>query len=412
MDEPDAASVSNFFHQLADKIDIAKRTQKQLDLSQATGMNIVRDYVKPDENRISDILADLLKPDGPHGQGSAFLGLFLKQVGLSDMVVGEDFVTTREYPAGGRWIDLLLNFSRRKAVGFENKPFSDDQPNQIKDYCEHLQRAFPEGYVLYYLTRTGRHPPVYSVDKKTCANLTDAGNLRCISYQVEIRKWLEACLKECKAEKVGWLLKDLIGYIDEELGTDTSQKMELAMPNDKIQDLVFDQALKSKVNLGVACAVRQSFDAILKTVGNKFARELSASLGPEWSTIVEPDTSKGEIFRIGKKTWINSRQIDLGMWHRKRYIGVLRAQPVSTFSKDDADLSASLKSIFPSSSKGDGKWVTWWFVEHSTYRIWNLQDPELLCAMHYDTSQVVSYFKGVIEPYAETVERLMDRRCP
>jgi hypothetical protein len=224
MYQPDAASVSNFFRQLALKIEIAKSTQKQLDVYLATGMNIVRDYVQPDENRISHMLADLLTPDGPHGQGSVFLELFLRQDGHSDMTVAADLTTIREYRARSRRIDILLDFAGKKAIAFENKTFADDQPNQIKDYCEHLQRTFPEGYVLYYLTRTGGKPPAHSVDKETCVKLTTARNLRCISYQVEIRSWLEACFKECKAEKVRWLLRDFIDFIDKGLGDGGSQQ--------------------------------------------------------------------------------------------------------------------------------------------------------------------------------------------
>jgi len=139
MHQPDAASISEFFHQLAFKIEIAKGTQKQLDLYLATGMNIVRDYVDPDENRISDIFADLLNPKGPHGQGAAFLELFLKQVGLSVMAADAEIAKIREHTtSSGRRIDLFLPFARGPALGIENKPFAADQINQVNDYCEYL----------------------------------------------------------------------------------------------------------------------------------------------------------------------------------------------------------------------------------------------------------------------------------
>jgi hypothetical protein len=221
MGEPDALSISTFFHQLGFKIEIAKRTQKQLDLYLATGMNIVRDYIQPDENRISDMLADLLTPDGSHGQGSVFLGLFLKEVGLSYKVEDADFARIREHStSGGRRIDILLPFTGKKAIGIENKPFAADQLNQVNDYCDYLHDRYAGEYVLFYLTPGGFNPPPESIREEKRTELMALGKLCCISYQADITRWLENCFRECKAERVRWLLKDLIDFIDERLGDD------------------------------------------------------------------------------------------------------------------------------------------------------------------------------------------------
>ena len=83
MPDVDATSVVSFFNDLALKIEISRGIQRQLDVYLATGMNAVRDYMRPDENKISDILRDLLDPKGPHGQGCVFLDMFLRQLDLS-----------------------------------------------------------------------------------------------------------------------------------------------------------------------------------------------------------------------------------------------------------------------------------------------------------------------------------------
>lgn len=210
----DAAEVRHFFNQLAFKIKISRQTQRQLDVYLATGMNIVRDYVRPDENRISDIFADLLNPHGPHGQGTIFLGEFLKVLKLPDMIVDADSAILREYYTDkGRKIDVVLTFADGKAIGIENKPFAEDQPNQLEDYCAYLQRRFSGNYVLFYLTPGGANPSAFSISVEMLDQLKTAGNLRCISYRVEIRTWLENCIKECRAEKVRWFLRDLIDYV-------------------------------------------------------------------------------------------------------------------------------------------------------------------------------------------------------
>jgi hypothetical protein len=211
-----ADTVGNFFNELAFKMKISKGFQCQLDRYLATGMNIVRDYVAPDENRLSDILRDLLNPDGPHGQGSVFLDNFLMQIGLPEMSVDAESESIREHCiSGGRRIDVLLKFANKMAIGIENKPFAGDQQNQVKDYCEYLQKTFRGGYRFFYLTPNGVDPPTYSIDEERRTLLTNAGILRCISFQVEIKGWLEACFRECKAERVRWFLRDLIDFIGE-----------------------------------------------------------------------------------------------------------------------------------------------------------------------------------------------------
>jgi hypothetical protein len=200
------------------------------------------------------------------------------------------------------------------------------------------------------------------------------------------------------------------------------KKGELTMPNEGIQELVVEQALASEVNLRVACAVHQSFDAILKAVISKFLRQLatevSVSLGSEWKISVEaPNSSRGEhlVFTVGKTNWIKLRPIVLGIYSypSKAFIGIQRKEPTSAFSEtSDEDLCASLKSIIPSLKTRDQEWVAWWDVRHNTYGAWNSENPKVLCEMYYDTPQVVSYFKEAIERCARTVEPVMDRYCP
>jgi hypothetical protein len=194
------------------------------------------------------------------------------------------------------------------------------------------------------------------------------------------------------------------------------------MPNEPIEQIVIEQALASRSHLAVACAVRQSFDTILKTVVGKFLQqlttELTNSLGPTWKiTAKAPETSQGEhlVFMIGKKNCFEYRRIVLGMYGSpsKAFMGILRVQPVSPFSeKDDEDLRANLATVITSSIKTDREWVGWWDVKHNTYSSWNSKVPDALCDMYYDTFQVVGYFKEAIQRCARTVEPIMDRCYP
>jgi hypothetical protein len=220
----DATTVANFFDELGVKIDVCKAQQRKLDMYLASGMNIVRDYICPDENGISDIFKDLLSSRGPHGQGRVFLDIFLEQLGLSSMIVDAESETIREhYTSSGRKIDLLLTFSG-KGVGIENKPFAADQAKQVEDYNEYLATKFRQGYVLYYLTPAGTTPSENSISREKRNSLEASNTLRYISYQRDVREWLEACFTQCKADKVRWFLRDLIEFIDERMADDGYQE--------------------------------------------------------------------------------------------------------------------------------------------------------------------------------------------
>jgi len=210
----DALKVREFFSQLAFKIEISERMQKDLDVYLATGLNIVRNYIQPDENRVSDILRDLLDPSGPHGQGSVFLQSFLETIGVEGMRLHPDSAAIREhYTNERRRLDLLVTFENGAAIGIENKLDAEDQERQVEDYCDYLSLQFPQ-HILFYLTGDGHDPPPYSISSSRLVQLKAANTLQCISYQNQILRWLEVCLKECKADKIRWFLIDLFDFIE------------------------------------------------------------------------------------------------------------------------------------------------------------------------------------------------------
>jgi hypothetical protein len=198
------------------KLQYAKSAQKQLDAQLATRLNIIRDFVGPDENRITDIMADLLDPEGRHGQDRVFLESFLKGVQLPELVAeGVKSISRERFTNNGRRIDLLIEFESGRALAIENKPFAKDQLKQISDYCDELAQKFAPGYTLFYLTPSGQSPPSDSIEAGKRDSLLRQRTLRCISYRMEIVNWLESCVRECKAEKVRWLLRDFAEYVAE-----------------------------------------------------------------------------------------------------------------------------------------------------------------------------------------------------
>ncbi len=207
--------IADFFSHLSITHAAELKAQRHRDLHLAPRLNVVRDYIRPSENQISNIFRDLLSPDGAHGQGSIFLSEFLREIGISDR--NADCAIVREaYTDAGRKIDLLLTFSDRKVIGIENKLEADDQIKQVEDYCEYLQRKYID-YVFYYLTPRPAQPSLKSISEATRMQLMRARKLQCISYQREITSWLNACVNKCKAEKVIWFLRDLRDFITQQV---------------------------------------------------------------------------------------------------------------------------------------------------------------------------------------------------
>jgi hypothetical protein len=60
------ANLQRFFFDVRYRVQLAERLQRQLDVRLATGFNVF-DLIEPDENKLSDVLADLLNPKGNHG---------------------------------------------------------------------------------------------------------------------------------------------------------------------------------------------------------------------------------------------------------------------------------------------------------------------------------------------------------
>lgn len=212
------AELGRFFTAVSHRAERADVQQRRRDKRQATGFNVF-DLIEPDENKLSDILADLLNPRGSHGQRDRFLRLLLQQFDLgSGTKLTGDATVQREAPTHGiqkylRRMDVLVEAGVLLAI--ENKVNSSEQLDQVKDYMEHLryctQRSHRRG-VLIYLTPDGRRPE--SLERASFDEAEADGSLRCWSYRIQLRGWLEQCRSQCAAQKIRVFLSDFIAYIE------------------------------------------------------------------------------------------------------------------------------------------------------------------------------------------------------
>ena len=221
------SEVEKFFSNIKHKVE---PQQRRHDRQWATGFNVFN-FIEPDENKLSDVLAWLLDPQESHGQGDLFLRLLFKQLGLgADAKLTVDAMVRREAPTFGiqkyrRRMDVLVEAGEWLAI--ENKVDSPEQPEQVKDYLEHLHRCTRNRSIestLIYLTPDGRLPE--SLRPAVLNKCEESGRLHCWNYQVELRSWLEDCRRGCEAQKIKIFLTDFIGYVESELEREAKNEQE------------------------------------------------------------------------------------------------------------------------------------------------------------------------------------------
>ncbi len=158
----------------------------------------------------SRFIAELLNPNGTHGEGYIFLDLFLEIIsdnfdnnyhGLITVEYEEYIGEINEnYTKGGR-IDIIIKHKDKPPIIIENKIDADDQPNQLLRYHNHNPDS-----PIYYLTLFGLEPSDQalggvSIDK-----------IKLLSYRYDINKWISRCIE--KASTKHGLRETLIQYLD------------------------------------------------------------------------------------------------------------------------------------------------------------------------------------------------------
>ncbi len=178
----------------------------------------VFEYIQPDENRLSDIIADLLRPSGHHAQGDRFLRAFYEVADINPHLRSTDSVyVIREAPCTHisnckRRMDILV-VSSAGALMIENKADPIEQEDQFGNYCSHLQQRYQDNYAALFLTPDGAKPT--TIEASLLQILEMQGRFRALSYVRDLRRWLLECVRECKSDRIRWFLRDFDRYIEE-----------------------------------------------------------------------------------------------------------------------------------------------------------------------------------------------------
>lgn len=218
----------------------------------------------------SPMLAELLNPNGAHGQGAAFLRLFLAEFKLESFAaegatVAMEFNTGKVTEDSGGRIDILIKDRTGATIVIENKIDAGDQAKQLERYRKECPKAH-----LFYLT-LDRHKP---------GNISEAKlksiDCQCISYSAEILSWLRACRKDAAAlPGVRETIAQYIHLIEEMTNQSTnllmSQELIDTIIGDKDSYLAYASMLKVQGNIKQALVARVNTQ--LATLGQELGLE-------------------------------------------------------------------------------------------------------------------------------------------
>jgi hypothetical protein len=216
----DAAEFTSFFEGFQRRIDVIRDYQQKLNRFVAQDFNLI-DFLRPDEYRISELIAFLLDPVERHGQGAIFLQAFLAQLASVPAATmlqsrladgGKVTVHLEEPTRARRRIDILVSISPEVVIGIENKPWAVDQPAQLAHYAEDLKNRY-RSWALIYVRGDGGEPGEGTLPEERRRELLSQGCYAEWSYPVDFANWVTTCAKICEADKLRWLLRDFHSYV-------------------------------------------------------------------------------------------------------------------------------------------------------------------------------------------------------
>ena len=222
----EAAALGSFLTGLGAVVEGVRDTLIRMDRVAATRFSVFW-YFKHNENIISRIFADMLRGDGIHGQGTAFLDLFLEEI-VRDPADGAGSRPAAEYvkaASGGcvvetehvipgrRRIDIVVRLGTRgeQWLAIENKPWAREQENQLDAYADYVHQHDPRACVIY-LSGDGSESSTMPAEKR--------GYYRAVPYRnvgggPSVEGWIRRCVERCEADRVRWFLTDMLKYIEE-----------------------------------------------------------------------------------------------------------------------------------------------------------------------------------------------------
>ena len=289
-------TIVQFFDTLSSRLDDARRCERKRDRELASRFNVL-DYLRTDEWGLSHIISDLLNPAATHGQGSDFLRKLLELLKeRSPLNLDTDLdhcqisVSTEYGTTDDRRIDIVVDIMcgpSQYALAIENKPFADDQENQVCDYLRHLSKEYERKFLLIYFSPTGEGPSEKSIsgqelleDWKTHFAILPyhrepgrsfGDDFDTVRVSFSLVDWLIACRDECTVGRLQWFLGDAAKYCETIFGG-------RSVESDTESKVISDYLKENPELLEIAHTVYASWPAIRDQVCQPFLERIRSRI--------------------------------------------------------------------------------------------------------------------------------------
>lgn len=292
-----------YFQEMLIRLGVAEETKKEIDRLVAPDFNLFS-ILWSDEVRLSNMIASLLNPLGFHGQGGVFLDAFLNFLEdstpsisatqkirdiksawtNSKNIKSEIEQSTGMIEASQRRMDILVS-GNKYGLMIENKPWATDQRDQLKDYHEELSKRF-EQHISIYLSGDGTPPKEHSLSEKIREEHEQNGELLIIAYRPNLVEWLQRCVTIAEADRVRWILKDFIVFIENSFPTQCPSNSTISSScktgnpeNQPAIDEFIKIATENELNMRVAILAGYSFAKIADMTYEGLQIKLKENIG-------------------------------------------------------------------------------------------------------------------------------------
>ncbi len=456
----DRTRYQRFFAELAPRLDTARALESELDRHLARRFNVL-DYLRTDELGLSKILADLLNPRGPHGQGRSFLERFVEglgeQVFRPNLSTGRISVTLEKVIPSDRRIDVYIQIGNgdvAQCLAIENKPYAGDQKNQVKDYLKFLKEKYGKRFVLIYLSPKGEGPSNWSIAKDKLGEwkgrfailpycTVDSGSqnesqqnqqdgFEDFRLPYSLADWYEECRRTCEVDRLRWFLRDAEVFCQRTFGGQT-------MTTDSERRAVRDYLLSNpEKNLPIAHTVYKSWPAIRDEICRTFFDQLCRSVERKAK---EAMRDFADDLRVAQQYWGTRKWADCFWLYRKSWrqfeekhsgsmghtaicmqveekspngwlYGVVCPKSQDVLSERDKNrrvrLIAEIHEELGVGSKS-ALWPWWKYVDER-YRNWDYLVPDIYQERDQgDRGEVIKYFVDLLVGTAERVIPIINK---
>jgi hypothetical protein len=250
-------------------------------------------FLRHDEMGLSSAIADLLDPNGTHGQGNVFLGRFVRKLeadcDCADfnwiLSTNDWHVSTEKTLPDQRRLDIYME-SLNGLIAIENKPWAGDQVAQLKDYAKFLDKHTEnKHWLLIYLGNS--EPSKESIEEDERRRLEQSFNLRLIDFYF-LAEWLDECATQARALPVRVFIEELAKFVRIEVNGDIDM-------SDKIE--VIKEIRKSQETMEGAFLIFNAMYSLKKDLLEKFHLELNDTcLLNNYVVKWDPDMVDGRTF--------------------------------------------------------------------------------------------------------------------